>query len=118
VDVSFLVEATKDVELRRILFDAHLVVAEEKAVVWASKLLGNPLPDNVIVPNLLPQLLAPPSGRRRRRVNRCIPSTAFTPPKTAAWRCAGPTRASCRLGLRRNWRFCRRMPPMRRRACG
>jgi N-acetylglucosaminyldiphosphoundecaprenol N-acetyl-beta-D-mannosaminyltransferase len=58
VGVDFLAAALDDVELRRILFDAHLVVAEEKAVVWASKLLGNPLPDNVIVPNLLPQLLA------------------------------------------------------------
>jgi len=47
-----------DVELRRILFDAHLVVAEDKTVVWASKILGNELAGNVTVPNLIPQLLA------------------------------------------------------------
>ena len=58
VGVDFLAAALDDVELRRILFDAHLVVAEEKAVVWASKILGNPLPENVTVPNLIPQLLA------------------------------------------------------------
>src|ERR1035437_5240918 len=58
VGVDFLAEALDDVELRRILFDAHLVVAEDKTVVWASKILGNPLPGNVTVPNLIPQLLA------------------------------------------------------------
>lgn len=58
VGVDFLAAALNDVELRRILFDAHLVVAEDKTVVWASKILGNPLPGNVTVPNLIPQLLA------------------------------------------------------------
>ena len=57
VGVDFLVQSLEDVELRRILFDAHLVVAEEKAVVRAAKILGNPLPENVTVPNLIPQLL-------------------------------------------------------------
>ena len=58
VGVDFLAEALNDVELRRILFDAHLVVAEDKTVVWASKILGNQLPGNVTVPNLIPQLFA------------------------------------------------------------
>ena len=58
VGVDFLAEALEDVELRRILFDAHLVVAEDKTVVWASKILGNPLPANVTVPGLIPRLLA------------------------------------------------------------
>lgn len=57
VGVDFLVAAQEDVELRRILFDAHLIVAEENLVVWASKILGNPLPGCVTVPNLIPQLL-------------------------------------------------------------
>ena len=57
VGVNFLVAAQDDVELRRILFDAHLIVAEENLVVWASKVLGNPLPGCVTVPNLIPQLL-------------------------------------------------------------
>ena len=57
VGADFLVAAQDDVELRRILFDAHLIVAEENLIVWASKLLGNPLPGCVTVPNLIPQLL-------------------------------------------------------------
>jgi N-acetylglucosaminyldiphosphoundecaprenol N-acetyl-beta-D-mannosaminyltransferase len=57
VGADFLVAAQEDVELRRILFDAHLVVAEENLALWASKLLGNPLPGCVTVPNLIPQLL-------------------------------------------------------------
>jgi N-acetylglucosaminyldiphosphoundecaprenol N-acetyl-beta-D-mannosaminyltransferase len=57
VGVDFLAAAIDDVELRRILFDAHLVVAEDKTVVWASKLLGNELPCSVTVPNLIPELL-------------------------------------------------------------
>jgi N-acetylglucosaminyldiphosphoundecaprenol N-acetyl-beta-D-mannosaminyltransferase len=58
VGVDFITTAMDDVELRRILFDAHLVVAEDKIVVWASKILGNELPENVTVPHLMPQLLA------------------------------------------------------------
>ena len=57
VGADFLIAAQEDVELRRILFDAHLIVAEENLIVWASKLLGNPLPGCVTVPNLIPQLL-------------------------------------------------------------
>ena len=56
VGADFLIAAQEDVELRRILFDAHLIVAEENLVVWASKILGNPLPGCVTVPNLIPQL--------------------------------------------------------------
>jgi len=58
VDVSFLVEATKDVELRRILFDAHLVLAGEKPVVWASKILGSAVPQCIPAVRLVPPLLA------------------------------------------------------------
>ncbi len=57
VGVDFLVAAQEDVELRRILFDAHLVVAEENRIVWASKILGNPLSDCVTAARLIPQLL-------------------------------------------------------------
>jgi N-acetylglucosaminyldiphosphoundecaprenol N-acetyl-beta-D-mannosaminyltransferase len=57
VGVDFLTEARKDVELRRILFDAHLVLAEENQILWAAKVLGNPLPEIVAIGNLVPQLL-------------------------------------------------------------
>jgi N-acetylglucosaminyldiphosphoundecaprenol N-acetyl-beta-D-mannosaminyltransferase len=57
VGVDFIAEAMDDVELRHVLFDAHLVVAEDKTVVWASKILGNELSENVTVPHLIPRLL-------------------------------------------------------------
>ncbi len=58
VGVNFLSAALEDVELRRILFDAHLILAEETPVVRASRMLGNPLPGCVTAANLIPQLLA------------------------------------------------------------
>jgi N-acetylglucosaminyldiphosphoundecaprenol N-acetyl-beta-D-mannosaminyltransferase len=58
VGVDFLMQSREDVELRRILFDAHLVLAEEKQILWAAKLLGNPLPEIVTIENLIPRLLA------------------------------------------------------------
>jgi exopolysaccharide biosynthesis WecB/TagA/CpsF family protein/anti-anti-sigma factor len=58
VGVDFLAAALDDVELRRILFDAHLMLAEDKTVVWASKILGNELPESITVPKLVPRLLA------------------------------------------------------------
>src|SRR5580693_3739500 len=58
VGVDFLASAMDDVELRRILFDAHLVVAEDKTVVWASKILGNLLPESIASADLISKLLA------------------------------------------------------------
>ena len=58
VSVDFIVQTVEDVELRRILFDAHLVLANGRPIVWASKLLGNPLPERVAGAVLIPQLLA------------------------------------------------------------
>lgn len=56
VDVDFIAQAMDDVELRRILFDAHLVLAGDRTVVWASKVLGNELPGSVAVSDLIPGL--------------------------------------------------------------
>ncbi|MDB6037005.1 MAG: Anti-sigma-factor antagonist and glycosyl transferase [Verrucomicrobiales bacterium] len=56
-NVDFLVQASQDVELRRILFDAHLVLCDGTPLVWASKLLGNPLPERVAGSDLVPLLL-------------------------------------------------------------
>jgi len=56
-NVDFLVHASEDVELRRILFDAHLVLCDGTPLVWASKLLGNPLPERVAGSDLVPLLL-------------------------------------------------------------
>ena len=56
-NVDFLVQARKDVELRRILLDAHLVLCDGTPLVWASRLLGNPLPERVAGSDLVPLLI-------------------------------------------------------------
>lgn len=57
-NVDFLVCARRDPELRRILLDAHLVLCDGTPLVWASRWLGNPLPERVAGSDLVPQLLA------------------------------------------------------------
>jgi N-acetylglucosaminyldiphosphoundecaprenol N-acetyl-beta-D-mannosaminyltransferase len=56
-NVDFLLQAARDVELRRILFDAHLVLCDGTPLIWASKLFGNPLPERVAGSDLIPLLL-------------------------------------------------------------
>src|SRR5258706_11069444 len=46
-NAEFIVQAREDVELRRILFDAHLVRCDGTPLLWASRWLGNPLPERV-----------------------------------------------------------------------
>jgi len=97
VGVDFLVQAQTDVELRRILFDAHLVLAEEQPIVRASRLLGNPLQKSVTVPQLIPAVLALAEDRGwrvfllgaedavvekiRSRHPRLVVAGAFAPPE-------------------------------------
>ena len=56
-NVDFLVQAREDVELRRILFEAHLVLCDGTPLVWASRLLGNPLPERVAGADIVPLLI-------------------------------------------------------------
>jgi N-acetylglucosaminyldiphosphoundecaprenol N-acetyl-beta-D-mannosaminyltransferase len=56
-NVDFLVQAGNDVELRRILLDAHLVLCDGMPLVWASRFLGNPLPERVAGADLVPRLM-------------------------------------------------------------
>jgi N-acetylglucosaminyldiphosphoundecaprenol N-acetyl-beta-D-mannosaminyltransferase len=56
-NVDFLVQALHDVELRRILFEAHLVLCDGTPLVWASRWLGNPLPERVAGSDLVPLLI-------------------------------------------------------------
>jgi N-acetylglucosaminyldiphosphoundecaprenol N-acetyl-beta-D-mannosaminyltransferase len=56
-NVDFLVQAMQDVELRRILFDAHMVLCDGTPLVWASRLLGNPLPERVAGSDIVPMLI-------------------------------------------------------------
>ena len=57
-NVDFIVQALNDPELRRILFDAHLVLCDGTPILWASRWLGNPLPERVTGSDLVPLLLA------------------------------------------------------------
>src|SRR5512135_1994126 len=56
-NVDFLVQALRDIELRRILLEAHLVLCDGTPLVWASRWLGNPLPERVAGSDLVPRLL-------------------------------------------------------------
>lgn len=56
-NVDFLVQARRDVELRRILIEAHLVLCDGTPLVWASRLLGNPLPERVAGADVVPLLI-------------------------------------------------------------
>lgn len=56
-NVDFTALAQYDEELRRILLDAHLVVCDGMPLVWASRWLGNALPERVAGSDLVPKLL-------------------------------------------------------------
>ncbi|MDB6020645.1 MAG: Anti-sigma-factor antagonist and glycosyl transferase [Pedosphaera sp.] len=56
-NVDFLTQARTDVELRRILLEAHLVLCDGTPLVWASRWLGNPLPQRVAGSDLVPLLI-------------------------------------------------------------
>lgn len=56
-NVDFLVQARSDVELHRILADAHLVLCDGTPLVWASRILGNRLPERVAGADLVPLLI-------------------------------------------------------------
>jgi len=54
---ELLAQARRDVELRHVLLGAHLVLCEGAPLVWASRLLGNPLPERVAPADLAPLLI-------------------------------------------------------------
>ena len=65
-NVDFLVQAITDAELRRILVEAHLVVCDGMPIVWASRWLGNPLPERVAGADLVPELIRVAAERKQR----------------------------------------------------
>jgi N-acetylglucosaminyldiphosphoundecaprenol N-acetyl-beta-D-mannosaminyltransferase len=56
-NVDFCVQSFEDVELRRILVEAHLILCDGTPLVWASRLFGNPLPERVAGADLVPMLI-------------------------------------------------------------
>ena len=65
-NVDFVVQARDDVELRHILFDAHLVLCDGTPLLWASRVLGNPLRERVAGSDLVPLLIARAAEKRYR----------------------------------------------------
>lgn len=57
-NVDFLTQASEDVELRRILLDADLVLCDGTPLLWLSRWLGNALPERVAGSDLAPRLIA------------------------------------------------------------
>ncbi|MEW6302841.1 MAG: WecB/TagA/CpsF family glycosyltransferase [Verrucomicrobiota bacterium] len=56
-NVDFLVQAMHDIELHRILVESHLVLCDGTPLVWASRFLGNRLPERVAGADLVPLLV-------------------------------------------------------------
>lgn len=56
-NVDFLVQAQRDSVLRRVLLGASMVLCDGTPLVWASRLLGQPLPERVAGSDLAPQLI-------------------------------------------------------------
>ncbi|HYG21210.1 MAG TPA: WecB/TagA/CpsF family glycosyltransferase [Verrucomicrobiae bacterium] len=56
-NMDFVVQARADLELRRILFEADLVLCDGTPLVWASRLLANPLPERVAGADMVPELI-------------------------------------------------------------
>jgi N-acetylglucosaminyldiphosphoundecaprenol N-acetyl-beta-D-mannosaminyltransferase len=55
--VDFLVQARRDVELQRILLEADLVLCDGTPLLWASRWLGNPLPERAAGSDVVPLLI-------------------------------------------------------------
>src|SRR5689334_19002616 len=65
-NVDFLVQAREDVELRRILFDADLILCDGTPLLWVSRLLGNPLPERVAGADVVPLLMQVAAEKKYR----------------------------------------------------
>lgn len=65
-NVDFLVQAQNDPELHRILVNANLVLCDGTPIVWASHLLGQPLPERVAGADIVPRLIERAARRGHR----------------------------------------------------
>ncbi len=55
-NLDFAAQASMDVELQRILVEAHLVLCDGKPLIWASRWLGAPLRERIAGSDLVPRL--------------------------------------------------------------
>jgi N-acetylglucosaminyldiphosphoundecaprenol N-acetyl-beta-D-mannosaminyltransferase len=67
VNAAKIVLSRRDIGLQRLINDCELITADGQAVVWASRLLGDPLPARVTGIDLMDELLAL-ADRRSYRV--------------------------------------------------
>src|SRR5208337_2810750 len=65
-NVDFLAQAWGDVELRRLLFEAHLVLCDGTPILWASQWLGNRLTERVAGSDLVPRLIRAAAEKQHR----------------------------------------------------
>ncbi len=65
-NLDFAAQASRDVELQRILMDAHLVLCDGTPLIWASRLLKAPLRERVAGSDLTPRLMEHAAARRYR----------------------------------------------------
>ena len=65
-NVDFLIQAHRDVELRRILLEADLVLCDGTPLLWASRWMGNALPERVAGSDLAPALMRTAAERGHR----------------------------------------------------
>jgi N-acetylglucosaminyldiphosphoundecaprenol N-acetyl-beta-D-mannosaminyltransferase len=65
-NLDFAAQASRDVELQRILMDAHLVLCDGTPLVWASRLLKAPLRERVAGSDLTMRLMSHAAARRYR----------------------------------------------------
>jgi N-acetylglucosaminyldiphosphoundecaprenol N-acetyl-beta-D-mannosaminyltransferase len=66
-NVDFLVKAQRDPLLHRILVNADLVLCDGTPILWASRLLGEPIPCRVAGADLVPRLIGR-AGERGWRI--------------------------------------------------
>lgn len=65
-NVDFLVQAREDIELRRILLEADLVLCDGTPLLWVSRLLGNSLPERVAGADVVPRLIQMAAQKKYR----------------------------------------------------
>jgi N-acetylglucosaminyldiphosphoundecaprenol N-acetyl-beta-D-mannosaminyltransferase len=65
-NLDFATQASGDVELQRILLDAHLVLCDGTPLLWASRWLGAPLRERVAGADLAPKLIERAAARGHR----------------------------------------------------
>jgi len=65
-NVDFLIQSRLDIELQRILIEADLVLCDGTPLLWASRGLGNALPERVAGSDLVPSVMADAAERGHR----------------------------------------------------